>query len=166
MVAGVAASVGRDDGSAYMAFLDREIGLGNLLQCLERAWFDCFRASAVRAAATATEHGAGGWLYDFEVETDHELGVTHFADVPFTFNWVRDGHPREFVHPSTPENEEIAEMWSATVVEFVKHGDPNGHGLPEWPTYGPDDRSSLRVRRQSEVVQDVDADLLEIYRAI
>lgn len=161
---GLSMSIGRDDGAAYRAWLDAEIGLADPLRCLERAWFDCFRASAVRVAATASLHGAGGWVYDFEVKTDHPLGVTHFADVPFTFNWVPDGPPREFTHPPTRTNVAVADAWSATLVEFAKTGLPSGRGLPEWPKYSPEDLQSMRVRHEPQVVENPDGDMISVYQ--
>ena len=165
MVFGLAASIGRDDGEAYRAFLDETVGLAEPVACLERAWFDLFRASAVRVAATASAHGAGGWVYDFEVDTDHELGVTHFADVPFTFNWIREGHPREFVHPSTEANKALADAWSSTVIEFARSGSPVGRGLPDWPRFEAPAFRSLRVTHEPAVVSRSDGDLLDLYRA-
>ena len=164
MVFGLAASTGRDDGTTYREYLDSTIGMANGLECLTRAWFDLFRASAVRVAATASLHGAGGWIYDFELETDHELGVTHGADVPFTFDWVSLGESMEFTHPASPEHRDLAKRWVATLVEFARTGSPNGNGLPDWPRYEPDDFRSLRFVRSPGIVDRSDGPMLDIYR--
>ena len=103
-------------------------------------------------------------MYDFEVETDHPLGVTHFADVPFTFNWVPDGPPREFTHPPTRANVAVSEAWSATLIEFAKTGLPSGRGLPEWPKYSPGDLQSMRVRHEQLVVENPDGEMISIYQ--
>ena len=164
MLYGLAASVGRDDGAAYMAFLTKEFGEGQVLAKMTRAWFDTFRASALRVAQTAAQSGAGGWVYDFEVETDHPLGVSHFADVPFTFNWIEEGHPWLFTHPPTAVNQGLAERWSRTVVAFATTGTPNGQGLPDWPQYTSDSFRCLRLRQEPDVVDNPDGEMLAIYR--
>ena len=96
--------------------------------------------------------------------TDHELGVTHGADVPFTFDWVSLGESMEFTHPASPEHRDLAKRWVATLVEFARTGSPNGHGLPDWPRYEPDDFRSLRFVHSPEVVDRSDGPMLDIYR--
>ncbi len=164
MLYGLATSVGRDDGAAYMAFLEQQFGPGAVLAKMTRAWYDTFRASALRVAQSAAQHGAGGWVYNFEVDTDHVLGIAHFADVPFTFKWLDEGHPMLFVHPPTEANQRLAEHWSSTIVAFARTGDPNGQGLPQWPQYTPDAHPCLRLRHDPDVVANPDADMLAIYR--
>lgn len=164
MLYGLATSIGRDDGAAYMGYLEQEFGAGEVLAKMTRAWFDTFRASALRVALTAAEHGAGGWVYDFDVETEHELGITHFADVPFTFNWIEENHPWLFVHPATEANQRLARQWSKTVVAFARDGNPNGQGLPEWPQYRQGEYQSLQLAQAPTVVANPDGDLLALYR--
>ncbi len=164
---GLSTSVGRDDGAAYREFLASHFEADALVEQLSRAWFDTFRASALRTALTASLHGAGGWVYNFEVETDHPLGVTHYADVPFTFNWIEEGHPRLFTHPASAINQQLAERWSRTVVAFAATGSPNGQGLPEWPRYETDRFACLRLRQQPEIVANPDGDdMLGLYRVV
>ena len=164
MLFGLATSVGRDDGTAYMGYLQQQFGEGDVLAKMTRAWFDTFRASALRVAQTAAEHGAGGWVYNFEVETDHPLGISHFADVPFTFNWMEEGHPMLFTHQPTADNRQLAEQWSRTVAAFARTGDPNGHGLPSWPQYKNDSHHCLWISQAPDIVANPDADMLAIYR--
>lgn len=162
---GLATSVGRDDGASYRAFLSEILPGGSVLEHMSRCWYDVFRASALRVAATASEAGAGGWVYNFEVETDHPLGIAHFSDVPFTFNWLEDGNPGLYVHAPTRENQALASLWSATVAAFARTGDPNGGGLPEWPNYTPVSHHCLWVSHSPEVVENPDGqELLDIYR--
>ncbi|MBT8074890.1 MAG: carboxylesterase family protein, partial [Gammaproteobacteria bacterium] len=164
MVFALSMSVGRDDGMAYQAYLNEKFAPQELEQRIGQAWFDTFRASALRVAMTASEYGAGGWIYNFEVETDNPLGITHFSDVPFTFNWIEENHPWLFVHPASDENRQLAEKWSRTVIEFARTGSPNGHGLPEWPKYDRHGHQCMRISHQSEIVANPDGEMLQIYR--
>ena len=164
VVFGLSCSIGRDDGSNYQQFLTQQYGADELYQHMNRAWFDVFRASALRVAATATAHGAGGWVYNFELETDHALGIAHFADVPFTFNWLEEGNPGVFVHPPSDINCKLAEYWSKTMITFAKTGSPNGAGLPEWPKYQSGDFQCLWFAQQPDIVANPDADMVNLYR--
>jgi len=92
------------------------------------------------------------------------LGVTHFADIPFAFNWIPDDPPLSFVHKPTPENIELARKWSQTMVAFARTSDPNGAGLPQWPQYGPQDYQSLMVRHSPQIASNPDGDMLAIYQ--
>ena len=164
MVFALSMSIGRDDGLAYQAFLNGKFEPDELEERIGQAWFDTFRSSALRVAMTASQYGAGGWIYNFELETDDPLGITHFADVPFTFNWIEENHPWLFVHPASDENKQLAEKWSRTVIEFARMGSPNGHGLPEWPKYDQNGHQCMRISHQPEIVANPDGEMLQIYR--
>ena len=162
---GLSASIGRDDGSRYAQFLNETAG-SDLLAHMTRAWFDTFRASAVRVASAATKHGAGGWVYNFDVATDDPLGVTHAADIPFIFDWTDEEKTIFLVHEPTAANRKLAEQWSRTLVAFARTGSPNGKGLPDWPQYGADDFKCMHVAHGSEIVANPDGDMLKIYKVV
>lgn len=162
----LSASVGRDDGSSYWGHLQNQMPGASVLDQMIQVWFDLFRASAVRVASTATQHGAGGWVYNFEVETDDPMRVTHAADIPFFFDWTEPDNTIFFVHEPTEVNLRLAEQWSSTVATFARTGDPNGAGLPDWPKYGPDTYQCLRLAHQPEIVSNPDGDMLQIYKVV
>lgn len=135
---------------AYLASLtdahpDADLTARNLL-----VWNEFFRRPAVESAAIATEHGAGGWLYRFERPSDAfggGLRACHAGEIAFTFNWfASDGEmPGWTFHDRTDDNKALAEAWSSAVARFVRAGDPNGEGLPEWPRYSANDRRVLVI---------------------
>lgn len=161
---GLSASIGRDDGSTYLGHLNTQMPDANMLEKITQAWFDLFRASAVRVASIATQQGAGGWVYNFEVETDDTLGVTHAADIPFIFDWTSPEQTIFFVHEAMEANLRLADSWSKTVIAFAQSGDPNGAGMPLWPKYGPDAYSCLRVAHLPEIVDDPDGNMRKLYK--
>lgn len=163
-IAGLGASIGRDLGQAYSTFLEARFAGAAPIDRLTRAWFDLFRSCAVRVAATASLHGAGGWVFNFDVETDHELGVTHFADVPFAFDWINASPPGTFVHPATPSNKALSTAWSKAMVAFATTGDPNTPDLPLWPKYEPASLDCLRLSSEPEIVGNPDGDLIHLYK--
>jgi carboxylesterase type B len=55
-------------------------------------------------------------------------GVQHFSEVAFAF-----ANP-QYVGP-WPEYKALSDVMSAQWINFIHCGDPNGNGLPTWPTY-------------------------------
>lgn len=126
-----------------------------------RIWNHFFRRPAVESAALATDHGAGGWLYRFELPSTAfggALGATHAAEIAFTFDWLAgDGPlPGWTFHGRSATTQAIARAWSSAVARFVRTGDPNGPGLPEWPRYAADDRRVLVIDDPLRVEVDPD----------
>ncbi|MEO0604526.1 MAG: carboxylesterase family protein, partial [Myxococcota bacterium] len=154
---------GEGDGAAYLDYLDATLPDAPAVDRLSRTWYDIFRSSALRIAQNASESGAGGWVYDFEVPTDNPNGITHGSEIPFVFRWMEPGNPGILFHEPTPDNQRIAELWSDTLVAFARTGSPNGQGLPEWTPFEAPTYSSLRVDLQTELEDGPDEDLLEIY---
>lgn len=163
-LAGLAAPIGRDMGEAYFGYLQNHFAEAGALEKLTRAWFDLFRSSALRVASTATQHGAGGWVYNFEVETDFELSVTHFADIPFAFDWIAEGNPLSFIHNDSARNRELSATWSKSMVAFAREGNPNGAGLPDWPRYGPEAYASMILKKSPVVVPNPDGEMRVLYK--
>ena len=54
-------------------------------------------------------------------------GVAHFSEVAFVFGTPAVGN--------NPEYQALSDQMSAQWISFVHDGNPNGAGLPEWPSY-------------------------------
>jgi para-nitrobenzyl esterase len=82
-----------------------------------------------------SSNSSKGYMYEFSfVPTDKpgfpNYGAFHTSEVPFALNtlakWNRPWQPRDY---------EAEKYLSGYWVNFVKTGNPNGPGLPEWKAY-------------------------------
>lgn len=168
IILGIGHTISAGQPERYAAYLDAHSPAGDQRARMTRFWYDYFRAPTVRAAQACAAVGVPAWVYRFEVATDHPFGPTHASDMAFTFS-LFDAFPEGQVvgfHPNTAENRRLAGIWSSAVARFVRHGDPNGTGIPQWPTYAPGRRASLAICASPEVVYDADsAAALQAYGA-
>ena len=61
----------------------------------------------------------------------------------------------------TPEDRAIAKLTATYWVNFVKTGDPNGAGLPRWPSYRSDGAPFLAIDAPAAVRHEADQALHE-----
>jgi para-nitrobenzyl esterase len=69
-----------------------------------------------------------------------EFGAFHTSEVPYVFNNLR-----LLNRPFTATDTMVADMMSTYWANFVKNGDPNGEGLPEWRPYSPDKKEVMEL---------------------
>ena len=69
-----------------------------------------------------------------------EYGAFHTGEMPYVFNNLK-----MLDRPWTDVDRSVAESMSSYWVNFVKTGDPNGEGLPEWLPYSADIKEVMRI---------------------
>jgi para-nitrobenzyl esterase len=88
-------------------------------------------------ARSVTEAGQPAWLYRFsyvhESADNRAAGAAHGDDVAYLFDNVE----LRYGAAATGEDRAAAGQFAGYLANFVKTGDPNGAGLPEWPRFDP-----------------------------
>jgi len=87
-----------------------------------------------------------GW---FEDKSSKDAGAFHAGEIPYVFNNL-DALPWLV----TADDQRIADLASAYWANFVKTGDPNSEGLPDWPSYRRADNPFLAIDAAPEVRSD------------
>lgn len=85
------------------------------------------------------------FFYYFDQHTDQpadsdaaDHGMPHGVDVPYVFQTLAPNDPN-----LSPEDYTLSDTVSTYWINFAKHGDPNGPGLPQWPEYTLDNRQLM-----------------------
>jgi para-nitrobenzyl esterase len=68
----------------------------------------------------------------------HDWGASHFAEL-----WYMFDHLDQDSWAWSPADRQLAQLMTGYWTNFVKRGDPNGEGLPRWPTFGAGDAMHL-----------------------
>ena len=85
------------------------------------------------ASALLADKGVPVWGYRFSYVANSvgKPGAQHATDIPYFFNNTRIKYGAQ----TTTKDEGIGQAMSTYLANFVKAGDPNGGGQPQWPRY-------------------------------
>ena len=109
--------------------------------------FRSWHGMVIESERRAQQHGPT-WVYNFTWKSPADggkWGAPHTIDIPFAFDNLElaasmvssDGH-----HPSASA-QQLAVIYSQTLLAFAANGDPNHPGLPSWPRYNLDHRPTM-----------------------
>jgi carboxylesterase type B len=112
------------------------------------------RLPALRLAEARARNGRPGYVY--QVDWRSALGACHAVDVPLLF----DNLPGWSASPmfrgtDLAELAPLGRAYRRAVGAFVRTGDPNTDGVPTWPTYTPDRRTTMRFDTLITAVDDL-----------
>ncbi|MBW7931340.1 MAG: carboxylesterase family protein [Gammaproteobacteria bacterium] len=130
-------------------------GLGEA--AIVKAWFQdfLFRGPARFLAGEMARAGQPAWLYDFayvdEARRGKVPGAAHSDDVAYAFGDLGMRRRWHAETPPTAADREMARIVTGYWVNFAKHRDPNGPGLPHWPRYDKQDDRLLDLAEQIDV---------------
>ena len=157
------------DPKPFLETLRTEYPSADDPEILERVFDAMFLKAAMGSATHATLAGRGGWLYRFDYATTEpvfgrDVGATHAAEIPFTFNRFNSTDPGTIFgyDPKDATARDLAQRWSDTLIAFAKTGNPNGAGLPEWPNYDPEERNTMVLDANPRIEQDLNQNLRKL----
>lgn len=124
-----------------------------------------FRAGAVKQAAVkSAQGGAPAYLYLFTWKPEsNALGASHGMELPFMFHNV--SLQREMTGASEKAykfEKLISNIW----ISFIKTGDPNVSGLPQWEPYNEETGVTMILDNKCQPLQHHDKELMQMSRSI
>lgn len=73
-------------------------------------------------------------------------GAVHSAEIEYAMGNL-DGNK---VYAWTPDDYQVSKVMQEYFANFIKTGNPNGKGLPEWPTFSKNQRMIIDVKTRAE----------------
>ena len=98
---------------------------GSFDACVSAAWF---AYSHYNWARLLTKQGVPVYTYYF-TKDNNGLGSNHAGELPYFYGNL-DKHPKNYDAADAALSKQMMQYY----VNFIKTGDPNGEGLPVWPT--------------------------------
>jgi para-nitrobenzyl esterase len=125
------------------------------------------------AEKKAAQHGAPVYLYQFGYKsemkipgTEYAVGTPHAMDISFKFNNETPDNSPGFLSGNNPDryiaSHTMAELWTS----FARTGRPAAVGVPDWPAYTLEERSSLRIATRCEVIHNRFSEELAMWHSI
>jgi para-nitrobenzyl esterase len=93
---------------------------------------------------------------------DGILRAPHTMEIPFAFDNVDKG---PLLLGNSSHMQQLGKIVSATWVAFARTGNPNHSGLPHWPAYDADKRSTMTFNTPCKVVDDLEGEVRKILEA-
>jgi para-nitrobenzyl esterase len=115
-----------------------------------------FRISAIRTAEAQSVQNPNTYMYLFTWPSPFmggNLGACHITEIPFVFGTLDD--PLWSIFSGKGEEaEKLSEKIMDAWIAFARTGNPSHGGIPDWPKYNADKRSTMLLGKENEVVDD------------
>lgn len=120
-----------------------------------------FGVSTRLLAKTHVKNSHVAYLYHFTRKPPspkQTLDAFHASEIPFVFD---NQNLFPFSDADLPLTDAMADYWT----NFAKTGNPNGRGLPQWPSYDPATDQWLKLDHEIEVVSGLRKEKLDALEA-
>ncbi len=106
--------------------------------------------SLTQAECQTAASGDPVYNYQFAFVVNDVMKATHAMEIPFVFsNTGQSGMM------SRLETKQVKAQMSEAWIAFAKTGNPNHPGIPEWPPYTVEKRSTMVFDAETRVVDDL-----------
>ena len=118
---------------------------GSYDKVLSAAWFTYSHYNWSRLVAAQDKD-----VYEYYFSMDNKsLGSFHAGEMPYLYgNLFR--HEKMY----SEEDNKLSEIMQNYLLNFVKTGNPNGDGLPEWKKFNDDDKKVLEFNKEVKMIND------------
>lgn len=157
IIARLVEMVGEEDAVDYMQDYRKAYPDGRLQDVLYTDLF--LRKKAVAMADAKSAIGSDVYMYLFSWKPDgNDLGSVHGMEMPFMFNNI--ALQREMTG-GTKDAYKLADLMSSAWINFIRCGDPNVKGLPDWQPYTAENGNTMVFDKKCKTVHNHDRDLIE-----
>jgi para-nitrobenzyl esterase len=112
-----------------------------------------FRIPAIRFAEYQSKHQNKTYMYLFSWGLPNNLGSIHGLEIGFVFNrFLKTDIPT--LPKKSEETMELSENMMDSWISFAKTGNPNHKGIPYWPTYNLENRSTIIFDKEIKIWDD------------
>jgi para-nitrobenzyl esterase len=104
-----------------------------------------FRIGSLRMAEARADQGHPAYVYQFDWQSPAGFESCHCIEIPFVFNNFTNWTDSPMLKGAKPEEMSgLAQAMHGAWIAFVRTGKPDHAGLPPWPTYGRENRMTMR----------------------
>ncbi len=114
-----------------------------------------FRISTIHLLEAQSKFQSNTYNYLFTWPSpafNGELGACHALEIPFVFNTLNNPAFKDFVGNS-PDLNAISHKVMDAWIAFARTGNPNYDGIPKWPSYDIEKRSTMLIDHEFKVVE-------------
>jgi para-nitrobenzyl esterase len=161
-----ASTPGGKGGELLRAYRAARPGDGVLQLFSARDTDHTFRIPAVRLMEAQVQHNPAVYSYLFTAASPTPgLGACHAIEIPFVFGTLDKAGAAMF-SGSGPAAEALSEKVMDAWIAFARSGNPAAPGLPDWPAYDTNTRSTMLLGPECKVVQDYGAAEREAWEGV
>ncbi|MGO2011648.1 MAG: carboxylesterase/lipase family protein [Pseudoalteromonas sp.] len=84
------------------------------------------------------------YRFGYVAQTVDAQGAAHASEIPYFFNTATT----KYGHITTDQDKQMAKIMHRYVTNFIKHGSPNGPGLPSWRAFKGDESYILQLNKE------------------